>query len=88
MRHTFASICISQKVNIKALSQYLGHADINITLDTCGHLLPGDKEEIANTIEAFLAGIIARRFSLSAWRTLGKGLIEQASRWMFSDGSY
>lgn len=57
MRHTFASICISQKVNIKALSQYLGHADISITLDPYGHLLPGDKEEIANTIEAFLAGI-------------------------------
>jgi len=57
LRHTFASICISQKVNIKALSQYLGHADISITLDTYGHLMPGDKEEIANTIGAYLAGI-------------------------------
>lgn len=57
LRHTFASICISQKVNIKALSQYLGHADITITLDTYGHLLPGDKEEIANTIGAYLADI-------------------------------
>jgi len=57
LRHTFASICISQKVNIKALSQYLGHAEISITLDTYGHLLPGDKEEIANTIGAYLAGI-------------------------------
>ncbi len=57
LRHTFASICISQKVNIKALSQYLGHATITITLDTYGHLLPGDKEEIAETIGTYLAGI-------------------------------
>ncbi|MEN6565294.1 MAG: site-specific integrase [Veillonellales bacterium] len=57
LRHTFASICISQKVNIKALSEYLGHSNITITYDVYGHLLPGDKEDISDTITNYLAGI-------------------------------
>ncbi|GBG57281.1 site-specific integrase [Sporomusaceae bacterium FL31] len=57
LRHTFASICISQKVNIKALSEYLGHSNISITYDVYGHLLPGDKEGITDTITAYLMGI-------------------------------
>ena len=57
LRHTFASICISKKENIKALSEYLGHSSIGITYDVYGHLMPGDKEGIANTIASHLAGI-------------------------------
>ncbi|MBP2650758.1 MAG: Phage integrase [Firmicutes bacterium] len=57
LRHTFASIGISQKVNIKALSVYLGHSDISITLDTYGHLMPGDSESIAETIGNYLTGM-------------------------------
>lgn len=56
LRHTFASICISKKANIKALSEFLGHSNIGITYDVYGHLMPGDKEDIANTIEKHLAG--------------------------------
>ena len=57
LRHTFASICISKKENIKALSEYLGHSNISITYDVYGHLMPGDKEGVADTITAYLAGI-------------------------------
>jgi integrase len=32
---------IAAGVNVKAISQSLGHANIGITLDTYGHLLPG-----------------------------------------------
>ncbi|CVK18773.1 tyrosine-type recombinase/integrase [Sporomusa sphaeroides] len=56
LRHTFASICISRKENIKALAEYLGHSDVGITYNTYGHLMPGDKENIANAITAYLAG--------------------------------
>ena len=37
-RHTFASLMIATGVNAKALSTYLGHASITITLDRYGHL--------------------------------------------------
>ena len=41
LRHSYTSIMIAAGVNIKAISQSLGHANIGITLDTYGHLLPG-----------------------------------------------
>ena len=37
-RHTFASLMIAAGVNAKALSTYMGHANISITLDRYGHL--------------------------------------------------
>jgi integrase len=36
-RHTFASRCIEVGVDIKSLSEMLGHASVNITLDTYVH---------------------------------------------------
>ena len=35
-RHTFASLMIAAGVNAKALSTFMGHANISITLDRCG----------------------------------------------------
>lgn len=37
LRHTFATRCIEMNVDIKTLSLILGHADINITLNTYVH---------------------------------------------------
>ena len=42
-RHTFASLMIAAGVNAKALSTYMGHASIAITLDRYGHLMPGNQ---------------------------------------------
>jgi integrase len=44
LRHTCASIFIAAGVNAKALSTYLGHASIQITLDRYGHLCRATKE--------------------------------------------
>jgi integrase len=41
-RHTFASLMIAAGVTAKALSTYMGHANISITLDRYGHLMPGN----------------------------------------------
>jgi integrase len=41
-------------VNAKALSTYMGHASITITLDRYGHLMPGNEEEAANLLDAYL----------------------------------
>jgi hypothetical protein len=44
---------IAAGVNAKALSTYMGHANISITLDRYGHLMPGNEDEAA--------GLLARR---------------------------
>ena len=47
-RHTFASRCIEVGVDIKSLSEMLGHASVNITLDTYVH---SSLEQKRNQIE-------------------------------------
>ena len=42
-RHTFASLMIAAGVNPKALQSFMGHANISITLDRYGHLMPGSE---------------------------------------------
>jgi hypothetical protein len=46
---------IAAGVNVKALSEFLGHASITITLDRYGHLLPGSLAESASLLDAYLA---------------------------------
>ena len=53
-RHTFASLMIAAGVNIKAVSTFMGHASIQITLDRYGHLLPGSEDEAAGLLDAYL----------------------------------
>ena len=53
-RHTFASILIAAGVNAKALSTYLGHNSIPITLDRYGHLMPGNEDEAVALVDAYL----------------------------------
>jgi integrase len=54
-RHTFASLMIAAGVNAKALSTYMGHASVMITLDRYGHLMPGNEREAAGLLDAFLS---------------------------------
>jgi integrase len=53
-RHTFASLMIAANVNAKALSTYMGHANIAITYDRYGHLMPGNEDEAAGLLDAYL----------------------------------
>jgi integrase len=53
-RHTFASLMIAAGVNAKALQTYMGHANISITLDRYGHLMPGSEEEAAGLLDTYL----------------------------------
>jgi integrase len=53
-RHTYAAFMIAAGVNAKALSSYMGHASITITLDRYGHLMPGAEEEAASMLDAYL----------------------------------
>jgi integrase len=53
-RHTFASYVIAAGVGAKHLSAYMGHANISITLDKYGHLMPGNEDEAAALLDAYL----------------------------------
>lgn len=53
-RHTFASMMIAAGVNAKALSGYLGHANIAITFDRYGHLMPGSEAEARDRLNTYL----------------------------------
>ncbi len=41
-------------VNAKALSTYMRHSSITITLDRYGHLMPGNEEEAVELLDAYL----------------------------------
>jgi integrase len=53
-RHTFASLMIAAGVNAKSLSTYMGHSSITITYDRYGHLMPGNEDEAADLLDAYL----------------------------------
>ena len=53
-RHTFASLLIAAGVNMKAVSSYMGHASVVLTLDLYGHLMPGHEAEAVEKIDAYL----------------------------------
>ena len=62
-RHSFAPMMIDAGVNAMALSTYMGHANISITLDRYGHLMPGNEEEAAERFNAYLTRSSTRPMS-------------------------
>jgi integrase len=53
-RHSYAAYMIAAGINTKALSTYMGHASITITLDRYGHLLPGNEHQAATLLDTWL----------------------------------
>ena len=53
-RYTYAAYMIAAGVTPKALSTYMGHSSITITLDRYGHLLPGNEAEAAGLLDSWL----------------------------------
>ncbi len=54
LRHTTASIALSNGVSPKVIQAMLGHANISITLDTYSHLLDGMEESAADGLDEAL----------------------------------
>ena len=52
---------IAAGVNAKALSSYMGHSTITMTLDRYGHLMPGNEDEAAGMLEEYLEGEASNR---------------------------
>ena len=55
LRHTCATLLLSENVNPKIVSEMLGHATIAITLDTYSHVLPTMQESAAQALEDALS---------------------------------
>lgn len=55
LRHTAATIMLWQGVSARVLQEVLGHAHVNVTLGTYAHVLPEQKKEAAQKVDAFLA---------------------------------
>jgi len=54
LRHTCATLLLSKDVNVKVVSEMLGHASISITLDIYSHLLPDMQEKAVEALEEML----------------------------------
>lgn len=54
LRHWYASVLLESGVSIKALSEYLGHADPGFTLRTYTHLMPSSEEKAREAVDRAL----------------------------------
>ena len=50
LRHTFATTLIRSRVDIKAVSEILGHEDVSTTLNTYHHVVEQQKHSAVMTL--------------------------------------
>lgn len=55
LRHHYASVLLDAGENIKAVSEYLGHADAGFTLRIYTHLMPASSERTMRAVDAAFA---------------------------------
>ena len=56
LRHCNATMLLNNGVELKAISDHLGHCDINVTANIYADVLEGMKRNIAASIEQTLTG--------------------------------
>jgi len=54
LRHTAATLMLSAGVDIKLVAETLGHRDATMVLKVYGHVLPHQRDEAAQKMEAIL----------------------------------
>ena len=54
LRHCHATMLIEKNVNVKLISERLGHSKIGITLDTYSHVIPSMQQEVADQIDELI----------------------------------
>lgn len=59
LRHYFASVLLADGVDIRALSEYLGHHDPGFTLRTCTHLMPSAPDRMRAAVDRAFAAPVA-----------------------------
>ena len=58
LRHTCATMLIEANVPMKTVSTFMGHANIQITLDTYAHCTKAMEQQAADTIDNILSHVI------------------------------
>jgi integrase len=56
LRHSHASHMLAAGVNVKIVSERLGHAKVGFTLDVYGHVMPGQQADAANAVAKLVDG--------------------------------
>lgn len=54
LRHSHATLLLSKGVNVKVISERLGHSNIKVTLDIYSHILPTMQQDAINKLDAIL----------------------------------
>lgn len=54
LRHAHATYLLQRRMPLKAVSQRLGHGNVTVTLGIYTHVMPGDDEALANSINEIL----------------------------------
>lgn len=52
LRHTYASLLISQNVPVKYIQKQMGHGSIQVTMDVYGHILPETAQQGINALDS------------------------------------
>ena len=60
-RHGHATHLLVANTHPKVVQERLGHANIQLTLDTYSHVLPSMQEDAATTIDAAMRAALKRR---------------------------
>jgi integrase len=60
LRHSAVAILIAQGVNIKAISELVGHSSVAFTPQVYGHLLEETKRETADKMNAALSPVATK----------------------------
>ncbi|NOU92246.1 tyrosine-type recombinase/integrase [Paenibacillus sp. LMG 31456] len=54
LRHTHATMLIEKNVNVKVISERLGHSKIGVTLDVYSHVLPSMQQDVAHKLDEII----------------------------------
>jgi integrase len=57
LRHFYASVLLDAGESIRALSEYLGHADPGFTLRVYTHLMPASEDRTRRAVDRALGGV-------------------------------
>jgi integrase len=74
LRHHYASVLLDAGESIKAVSEYLGHADAGFTLRTYTHLMPSSTERTMRAVDDAFACYMAATSELPAAADSGADL--------------
>ncbi len=60
LRHTYATMLLSQGEHPKVVQELLGHSSITTTLDVYSKVMPGLKEQAVKKLDAFFQEVLPK----------------------------